>query len=162
MAVASLAAILKPQILSLMQDSKEEGREGREKERSLNQSGLLDMVTRYAAAMARIKSWQHKLFQNKEAEKRIFPSSLLPSFSLTSLSSCPHPPPLLAQHLTQGAVRGQLFFSSSWVLRNADLSAKFTPGPVLEERAGIFILHKNFSVCAPKAPWNLWEVHLQN
>lgn len=77
MAVASLAAILKPQILSLMRDSKEEGREKREKERSFNQSGLLDMVSRYAAAMARIESWQHKLLQNKEAEKRIFPSAPL-------------------------------------------------------------------------------------
>lgn len=77
MAVASLAAILKPQIIRLMQ-----GR--REKELSLNQSGLLDLVLRHAAAMAQIKSRKHKPLQDKEAGKRIFPS-LLPYFSLTSI-----------------------------------------------------------------------------
>lgn len=79
MAVASLAAILKPQILSLMQGGKEEGREKREKELSLNQSGLLDMVSRHAAAMAQIKSWQYRRLQNKVAEKKDF------FFSLRSL-----------------------------------------------------------------------------
>lgn len=107
MAVASLAAILKPQILSLMQGGKEEGREKREKELSPNQSGLLDMVSRHAAAMVQIKSWQYK-----RLPKRIFFLSPLPYFSLTSLSPSPHPPPQLAQHLTQGAARGQLFFST--------------------------------------------------
>lgn len=88
------------------------GRKGkkREKEISFNQTGLLDTVSRYAAAMARIISWQHKLLQNKEAEKRIFFFSLLTSFSPTFLYPCPHPPSLLAQHLTRGAARGQLFF----------------------------------------------------
>lgn len=136
MAVASLAAILKPQILSLMQGGKEEGREKREKELSLNQSGLLDTVSRHAAAMAQIKSWQYKRLQNKEAEKKDFFSlSPLPYFSLTSPSPSPLPPPQLAQHLTQGAARGQLFlfsfFYSNSVLRNANLTAEFMPGPVL-------------------------------
>lgn len=81
MAVASLAAILKPQILSLMQGSKEEKRGGGWGGRSPNhQSGLLDMVTRCAAAMAQIKSWQYKLLQNEKAEKRIF--FFFPSLSL--------------------------------------------------------------------------------
>lgn len=57
----------------------------------------------------RFKSWQCKLLQNKEAEKRIFYSlSLSLSSNLSILFS--HPPPLLAQHLTEGAARGQLFF----------------------------------------------------
>lgn len=85
MAVASLAAILKPQILSLMQGGKEEGREKREKELSLNQSGLLDTVSRHAAAMAQIKSWQYKRLQNKEAEKKDFFSLSAPLFFLSPL-----------------------------------------------------------------------------
>lgn len=160
MAVASLAAILKPQILSLMQDSKEEGREKRKKERSFNQSGLLDMVSRYAAAMARINSWQHKLLQKKEAEKRIFPNALLFFFHL-SISLSPSTTSIGSASYTRCRER-TAFFYSSWVLKNAYLPAKFTPGPVLGEGAGICIWHKNFSVCAPKAPWNLWEVHLRN
>lgn len=86
MAVASLAAILKPQILSLMQGGKEEGREKREKELSLNQSGLLDTVSRHAAAMAQIKSWQYKRLQNKEAEKKDFFFSLSAPLFFSHLS----------------------------------------------------------------------------
>lgn len=70
------------------------------------------MVSRYAAAMARIKSWQHKLLQNKEAEKKDFSLSAPWFFSHLSISFSPSTTsiPLLAQHLTQGAVRGRLFF----------------------------------------------------
>lgn len=160
MAVALLAAILKPQILRLMQGGEEEWRgEKREREISFKQSSLLDMVSRYAAAMARIKSWQRKLTQNKEAEKGIF---FFPSFG-SLLFLPPLHLSLLAQHLTQGAVRGQLFPCRSRVLRNADLPAKFTPGPLWGEWGRIFYFSwkKKCLVCAPNPLRNL-EVHLQN
>lgn len=102
MAVASLAAILKPQILCLMQGNEEERRgrgggggeeEKKKKSPPSNQSGLLDTVTRRAAAMAQIRRWQRKLLRDEKAEKRLFFHSLALS-SLTSL-----PPSPSAHHL---------------------------------------------------------------
>lgn len=111
MAVASLAAILKPQILSLMQGGKEEGREKREKELSPNQSGLLDMVSRHAAAMVQIKSWQYK-----RLPKRIFFLSLRSLIFLSPLYL-----PLPIHHLNwlnilHKVQREDSFFFSTWTL----------------------------------------------
>lgn len=135
MAVASLAAILKPQILSLMQGGKEEGREKREKELSLNQSGLLDTVSRHAAAMAQIKSWQYKRLQNKEAEKKDFFSLSAPLFfSHLSISLSPSTTSIGSTSYTRCSERtafSLFFLYSNSVLRNANLTAEFMPGPVL-------------------------------
>lgn len=126
MAVASLAAILKPQILCLMQAMRRREGEGEKKttKKNPNQSGLLDMVTRCAAAMAQIRWWQYKVLQNEKAEKR--------HFSFFPVPPPPLPPTtLLAHHIgsvyTRCSERTAFFVLRSRVLRNADLAARFMP-----------------------------------
>lgn len=160
MAVASLAAILKPQILSLMQGSKEEkrgggwgagGGEGRGRSPN-HQSGLLDMVTRCAAAMAQIKSWQYKLLQNEKAEKRIFFfSHSLSLFPLTSLS-----PSLPAHHLHWLSVlykvqrEDSFFYTQEPRLKKCKFSSSIhTRSCCGGVRIFSFFFTLNFSVCSP-------------
>lgn len=135
----------------------------REKEISFNQTGLLDTVSRYAAAMAQIISWQHKLLQNKEAEKRIFfslcPLLFLPPFYI----------PVPIHHLywlniLHKVQREDSFFfparAESYEMQIYQLNSHQVQ---FEGGGQEFLFYmKNFSLCVPTPPWNLCEVHLQN
>lgn len=132
-------------------DARQQGIEKKRKKKKRerrNQSGLVDMVTRCAAAMAQIKSWQYKLLQNKKAEKRIFfffPLSLSFSSNL-SISLSPPTTSIGSASYTRCSERTAFFILRSCVLRNANLAAQSIPGPVVWGQNFLFTL--NFSVCS--------------
>lgn len=132
MAVASLAAILKPQILCLMQANEEE-RRGKKKQKAPNQFGLLDMVTRRAAAMAQIRRWQCKLLQIGKAEKRLF-FPLLSFFSNLSTSISSPTTFIGSASYTRCIERTAFSVLRSFVSRNANLAAQSIPGLVVGVR----------------------------